>query len=233
MASTADSIVTSYKEAAKRATEYLQGARNLKLKPPEALELVARVFGVANWQTLLGMAKDGKVPHASWQAATPLAEPAEEAAGVGDAIVSSDIHPGDAEEVMRLANYYASDAGGDGEHPRWTRQAWKSAESERPYWEWAYYEIIGAMGLLPWDADDMESCQLSRAAGVTVECTDNGYWLAKAATGLYVEVYYAPDEARAWDHAGEAVYAHGVQELGRRWSKLSLDDKMQFLKRER
>jgi hypothetical protein len=229
MATSADSIVTSHKEAAKRAAEYLHGARNLKLKPPEALELVARVMGVANWQTLLGMAKQGKAPHALWQQDAPVAEPTPEHDGGDDPVVSS-ILPGEAEEIMRFADYYAS--GGAGEHPRWTRQAWKSTETDRPYWEWAYYELIGAMGLLPWDADNMESCQLARAAGVTVDCTDNDNWLAQGTTRLYVEVYYAPDEARAWDHAGEAAYAYGVQQLGRRWLELSLADKMQFLKRE-
>ena len=232
----ADRIITSHKEAAKRATTYLQDTRNLKLKPTEALELVARVLGAANWQTLLGLAQQGQVPRRGHfppvpaehvqQTDQPVAVEAPD-----DTRISPDTSRGDADDIRRLAQYYAR-CGEPGEHPRLTRQAWKTAEAERAYWEWVFYEIICDYGLLPWDADEMESYQLARAAGVTVEPNANGRWRAIAPDGLYIEVYYADNEARAWGDAGEAVHLEGIKQLGARWPKLTLADKIKTIRNQ-
>lgn len=230
----ADRIITSHKEAAKRASAYLQETRNLKLKPTEALELVARVLGTANWQTLLGLAKQGQVPRRGHFPAVPVAEHTSDSDSIDlldDTRISSDTSEGDADDIRRLAQYYARE-GKPGEHPRLTRQAWQAAEAERSYWEWVFYEIICNCGLLPWDADEMESYQLASAAGVTLECTENGRWRAHAPDGLYIEVYYADNETRAWDDAGEAAHMEGVKLLGAQWPELSLADKVQTLKNQ-
>lgn len=62
MSEQAQRILTSHKEAARRASTYLANTRKLHLKPTEALELVAQVLGARNWQTLLGLAKEGRAP---------------------------------------------------------------------------------------------------------------------------------------------------------------------------
>jgi len=228
----AERIITSHKEAAKRATTYLQDTRNLKLKPTEALDLVARVLGAANWQTLLGLAQQGQVPRRGHFPPVPAEQglQSNQVDALDDTRISSDTSKGDADDIRRLAKYYARE-GDPGEHPRLTRQAWQAAESERAYWEWVFYEVICDCGLLPWDADEMESYQLARAAGVTVERTENGRWLARAPAGLYIEVYYAANEAWAWKDASEAVHIAGINLVGARWPRMPFAEKLATIKR--
>lgn len=62
MATQAESILESHKDAARRVCNYLATEHRLSLKNAVALEIVARVLGAPNWQTLQGMAKEGRVP---------------------------------------------------------------------------------------------------------------------------------------------------------------------------
>ena len=62
MPSNSEAILSSHKDAARRVLDYLQSQHNLNLKPTVAHEIVARVLGAADWQTLQGMAKEGRVP---------------------------------------------------------------------------------------------------------------------------------------------------------------------------
>lgn len=235
MATLAESIVTSHKEAAKRATEYLQGARNLKLKPPEALELVARVLGAANWQTLLGMAKDGKAPRAAHQQEMDSAKSIAPAPS-DELPTGSDLSKQDAQYVRQLAEYFAPNAHGVSEHPRLTRQAWKEAESEHDYWSWVFYVICADCGMLPWDADEFEPCRIAKAAGLFVELNENGRWTVGSQLGrakrIPVESYYVEDERNAWMHAAEAVEAWARGHIGERWDRMPLAEKLQILERQ-
>ena len=243
MSNLPQSIVTSHKEAAKRATEYLQGARNLKLKPPEALELVARVLGVANWQTLLGMAKEGQAPRAAYSSETPVS------AALSDALaepVPSQAEPMHADgdtgsgpnwtEVVALAKYYRLPSNAAGQHPRLTSLAHQAAvaagETTAPYWEWVLSSIYGDCGLLPWDADALESCQIARAAGVTLNLNSNGMWFAEQHPDIYIPSYYADSEEQVWDHAAQAVDQHAEEHVGTSWTRLEVAEKVRILERQ-
>lgn len=57
-----NTLLASYKDAATRVTTYLQSTQQVTLKPAAVLEVIARVLNASNWQTLHGMAKDGRVP---------------------------------------------------------------------------------------------------------------------------------------------------------------------------
>lgn len=65
MSSKTDAILSSHKDAARRVGDFLRNSHGLDLKPAITLEIVAKVLGAANWQTLSAMAKQGRAPRMS------------------------------------------------------------------------------------------------------------------------------------------------------------------------
>jgi hypothetical protein len=69
MSSKSNAIVSSHRDAATRVFSYLHIHHGIKLSPINALEVVARVLGAADWQTLKAMAEQGRTPRMSDAAA--------------------------------------------------------------------------------------------------------------------------------------------------------------------
>jgi len=164
MSELAQRIVTSHKQAAKRAAEHLARTRNLKLSSAESLELVARVLGVANWQTLLGMANAGQGPR------------------VGDGTLAATVAPVAEElsDAQKLANYYGTEDSW-GEHPKYPRKDWEylvdNGDTGAAYWDHVVGEIEMRQEMFPWERDACFDVKLVTMAGSTVEEGDEGWML--------------------------------------------------------
>lgn len=197
-------IVTSHKEAAKRAAEYLSKARKLKLSSVESLELVARTLGVANWPTLQAMAKQGRGPRIDdGQAPATVAAPV---AAAPEKTV-----------VERLKDYYGTDSSW-GECPDYTREEWQDEVSNEDtllgYWE-TVENMLGERGyMLPWERDADANVKLATEAGLEVvhaseyehadDDEDNGWFVVRDGDALF-----DPDdsESDAWARAAKYVLA--------------------------
>ena len=155
MSELAQRIITSHKEAAKRAVAHLGQTRKLKLSPTESLELVAAVLGIANWQTLLALAKAGRGPRIDDGKPAPIAETVKEVSN-----------------STRLSEYFATPEGW-GEHPQVPRKDWRylvdNNDTGLGYWEHVEAECDRLGIMLPWERDAMFDYKVTQAAGVSVE----------------------------------------------------------------
>lgn len=158
----AQRITASHKAAAKRAAAHLARTRKLKLSATESLELVASVMGVANWQTLLAMAREGRGPRIDDGQPQPAP---------------------DKSIAQRLAEYFEKPDGTWGEHPDVSREDWAyecdNGNTRRSYWEFveAKMDEIGEMP--PWERDASFAVILAKAAGIDVELNeDEDGWTA-------------------------------------------------------
>lgn len=211
MSALAQRIITSHKEAAKRAVAHLGKTRKLKLSATESLELVACVLGVANWQTLLALANDGRGPRIDDGKPTPTA-----ATGAGWA----------KSDVWRLSEYFAT-LEGWGEHPIFTREDWQheaeNGDTSRGYWEHVEAEIERTGMMLPWERDGRFDVKLVQMAGVGVDNSeDDESWLVMDPWG-YIFVPDCSSEKEAWQVAASEVQRNVAQEL-----QLSAEDLQRY-----
>lgn len=223
MSNRAQSIISSHKEAAKRATEYLASARKLSLKQAEALELVARVLGVANWQTLNAMAKRGQAPRS-------------DVAGAGSGAVSS------ADEVdaraRRMAELY-SVANGWKEHPFLLREDWvwcgAGVDDGFEYWRFVVRRLDEINAVMPWDREELDDVKVARAGGIDMDFDFDGenWGVASAEDDELLDLEVQSSEVDAWRVAAAAVGVvvgyHLGKELSwgvRDWAGLPLDEKL-------
>ena len=242
-------LISSHKMAAKRAAAHLQKTRNLKLQPNEALELVAQISGV-NWQTLLGLAKQGRVPENSalpdaspvqpaaieWQTVYPLPSPhgksflAERNVAVSGA---EPAHPeSDASIVSRLAAYHLPANGGNSGHPIFSRKRWiEKTQKSVPYWPWVLQCIRDYDGMLPWDRDAMPEYQLAHAAGATVMLPDNlGFWYVEMSSSWpWHENKDVLAEAHAYQYIAGCVTEKGRRIAGADWDALSFTEQLKIV----
>lgn len=165
MSELAQRIITSHKEAAKRAVAFLGTTRKLKLSSTESLELVASVLGVANWQTLLAMAKDCRGPR--------IDEGTQ--AQRGTAVAT--------EETIerRLSDYFAT-VEGWGEHPDFPVADWQyeveNDSTRLGYWAHVEAEIERTGAMLPWERAASFHAQLCDIFQVSVEASsEDSSWL--------------------------------------------------------
>lgn len=192
MSELAQRIVTSHKQAAKRATEHLARTRNLKLSSAESLELVARVLGVANWQTLLGMANAGQGPR------------------VDDGTLAATVAPVAEElsDAQKLANYYGTEDSW-GEHPKYPRKDWEylvdNGDTGAAYWDHVVGEIEIRQEMFPWERDACFDVKLVSMAGANVDEGDDGWMLCSERDYFVCET---DDEASMWREACEAVQGY-------------------------
>lgn len=134
-------IEASHNAAASRAKAFLNKLFKLeKLSSTQAKELVAAIYGVANWSTLLAMAKNGVGPRVD---------------------VSPPVELTPKEILARRAHALAAEYETDhswGEHPTHTRALWREeVENDGTllsYWEHVVNELDNA-----WDEDQDESAQ--------------------------------------------------------------------------
>ena len=225
MSTLTDSIVTSHKEAAKRASTFLANARNLKLKPTEALELVAQVLGAANWQTLLGMANEGKAPRPTYQAESvvTLSEPA--AAGAPSPLWAEDWHT-----IERLRLHYMSAP--RQAHPLFTPEEWQAAGASAGYWTWVYERTRALGAMLPWNLDEMPAYRFAKAAGVKVGVDRDGQWRLVSQESAVHRKKSFPEEFEAWNYAAQMVDADCVRRAGASfWSGLEFSEKVEVMER--
>jgi len=210
MSEQAQRIVTSHKEAAKRATEYLARARNLKLKQAEALELVAQVLGVANWQTLNAMAQQGRAPRLD-VGDTPAQE-AVVVSAAPDATVK-DNHTRGAESMAgRLAVYYYER--GYSEHPMFSREDWPGdvdvpGTEDLEYWGFVLRRLTHIRALFPWDRGHIAQIALCEAAGIDVDFDfNNERWVvASSELDEFLDHDGDPSELGLWSQLAKEVEA--------------------------
>ena len=201
-------IVTSHKEAAKRAAEYLSKARKLKLSSVESLELVARTLGVANWPTLQAMAKQGRGPRID-EGQAPATVQAPVAAAPEKTVVE------------RLKDYYGTDSSW-GECPDYPREQWRSEVEDDDtllgYWEMVE-NMLGERGyMLPWERDTDPNVKLATEAGLEVvhasdyehadDDEDNGWFVVKDGDALFDP---EDSESEAWARAAKYVLDKQVE----------------------
>lgn len=172
MSEFAQRIIASHKAAAKRAVVHLGKTRKLKMSATESLELVAQVLGVANWQTLLALANEGKGPRIDdGTLATVTPAPAAVAVKAKS-------------NVELLADYYGTPTSW-GEHPKYTRKMWSdevdNGGTGASYWEYVLSEIDSHGDMLPWERDNSFAVKLARLALMDVvpdeEDDDDGWML--------------------------------------------------------
>jgi hypothetical protein len=221
MSNRAQSIISSHKEAAKRATDYLGTTRKLPLKQADALELVARVLGVANWQTLNAMAKQGQAPRMPGPA--PLA------------ILADD---GIETRARRMAELYSVQTGWK-EHPFLLREDWVSCDSGADdgfdYWRFVVRRLDELKAVMPWDRDEVEEVKVARAGGIDIDIDfDSENWVvASAEDGEFLDQLGTASELQAWQDAaasvGVVVAYHLDTELP--WSTMSLAEKLEAIGR--
>ena len=222
MSAQAQRIVASHKEAAKRATEYLQGARNLKLKHAEALELVARVLGVANWQTLNEMAAQGRAPRAEQPAGTTAA-------------------PADARKLPiaeRLALWYSEKNGWGDQHPHHSRDEWAADRSQgrgaRDYWEWVHDRMSDDKAMLPWNHETHPDVLIARAGGVDVDFDGMAWDTSMSPNEQFADLPPCASEVDCWKQAAEAVAAVAATSVGSSkgmWATVDLNTKLDIVRR--
>jgi len=160
MSELAQRIIASHKAAAKRAVFHLNTTHKLKMSSTESLELVACVLGVANWQTLLAMAKEGTGPRIDESLLT----------------VSKPL-PAEQQEksiAQMLANYYGTTTSG-GEHPHYPRTDWayqvengENVDKGNSYWQYVEGMIDLQREMLPWKREQSFAVKLARIAGMNV-----------------------------------------------------------------
>ena len=212
----AESIIASHKSAAVRATAWLQEHKSLNLKNTEALELVACVLGVSNWQTLSGLAKQGKGPRVAASGtpdipATPPATLATAPASPGTRPAAPVTTPFD-EMARRLEDFYsrknslARDMPG---HPLYTRHDWMQACRESgetiPYWHWVYRTLTQKQAMMPWEHTDLLEWQICDAAGMYLDDfdVDAGWAMAESRYHELLSERKFPTEREAWNNAAE------------------------------
>lgn len=193
MSELAQRIVTSHKEAAKRAAEHLSRTRKLKLSSTESLELVARVLGVANWQTLLGLANAGKGPRID----------------DGAVFVAPEVAPKELTAAEQLANYYGTPTAW-GAHPKWTRKDWAyevdNNDTGASYWEYVVSEIESHQEMYPWERDASFAVQLVKKSGAEVGEGDDGWVLCTQHDFFFGTEH--DDEKSVWDDAADELQRH-------------------------
>jgi hypothetical protein len=205
MSELAQRIVASHKAAAKRAVFHMGKTRKLKLSATESLELVACVLGVANWQTLLALANDGKGPRID-DGTLAVAAPAPA--------------PVEAEEksaAERLADYYGTPTSW-GEHPKYTREDWslevENGDTGASYWNYVVSEIESWGDMFPWERDESFAVKLARLAGMEVEPTgrddDETGWTLSDPHGLSFSSTQ-DSESEMWAIASDDVMKHLIQ----------------------
>ena len=221
MSHNAQAIISSHKEAAKRAVQYLQGARNLKLKPAEALELVARVLGVANWQTLNALAKQSRAPRISEGGSATLGE-------------SVDVR------ARRMAEMYAV-ANGWKEHPFLLREDWVTCDEDGPddgyvYWRFVIRRLDEIKAVMPWNREELDDVKVARAGGIDIDydfaAEELGWGVASAEDDEFLDLAVHDSEAEAWRVAAAAVGVVVGYHLNKDlpWSTMSLTEKLEAVR---
>lgn len=202
MSELAQRIIASHKAAAKRAVLHLGKTRKLKMSSTESLELVAQVLGVANWQTLLAMANEGKGPRiddGTLSTAAPVST---------QAVVE------EKSTVERLADYYGTPTSW-GEHPRYTRAMWsdecEDGNTGASYWQYVLSEIESWGDMVPWERDQSFAVKLARLAGMDVVPTgpddDESGWTLSDPLGLSFSSTQ-DSESEMWAIASDDVMKH-------------------------
>lgn len=225
-------LISSHKLAAKRAAAHLQKTRNLKLQPNEALELIAQISGM-NWQTLLGLAKQGRMPENS---VLPGASPSEKESFEADSPAphaAPDVAVlTDEDIVRRLATYYSKVHSVASEHPQFPRSAWRESEDvSLPYWYWVLDSIRAHEGLLPWVRDAMPEYQLARAAHCHVTLAGvGGAWFFQGHHQFSShEIHLAEEHAYRTGAADIERFVRRV--CGGDWTSLAFAEKLRILRR--
>jgi hypothetical protein len=207
MSELAQRITTSHKSAAKRAISHLKKTRNLKMSSTESLELVACVLGVANWQTLLAMAKEDRGPRiVDGKIVAPVAEPVVEKSN-----------------VKQLADYYGT-SNSWGEHPGHTRDDWRyEVENDNTglsYWEYVESEIHNRNEMFPWERDACLDLKLAKLAGLTVEyeAEEDGVtlddWSVRDTSKGELTIPDCVSEEDAWQQASAEILHKALESLG-------------------
>ena len=193
-------IVTSHKEAAKRAADYLKKNLNFKVSSVESLEMVARTLGVANWPTLQSMAKQGRGPRidsGKEVVPAPAAQP----------VVEKSV-------VEKLKDYYG--IGNQwGECPEYSLNDWQSEvendDTRLGYWEMVEHHFEEKFKMYPWERDADINVKLATEAGLEVQHAsdyehadddEDNCWFVVDADG---DALFDPvdSEAEAWEKAAK------------------------------
>lgn len=224
MSQSAQSIISSHKTAAKRATEYLQEARNLKLRPPEALELVARVLGVANWKTLLGMAEQGRAPGQPSDLEPSFVGTVSEA--TERTVVSDEVAL-----LLLLEEYYKALPEADGQHPDFPEEDFEEkADEGLDYWQWVLEQMRERNEMLPWERDALSNYKIAEAAGLTLNTTPEGEWYLEG-DDISGKPKLFRFEVEAWAYAARWVEKQARSGAGDAWGKLTLDEQLPIIER--
>lgn len=220
MSTATQRIVASHKEAAKRASAYLFGARNLKLKHSEALELVARVLGAANWQTLEAIAN---------RSSSPLA-------GQGTAVGRETDIDALARQVCGAYNLM-----GWPQHPAYLREDWANDDSDQDesgigYWKWVTRRMLEDKAMMPWERDVCEEIRLATACGLDIDFDFfDCLWVPASFEHDQFEALDGKEsELEAWTAAAAAGIAGVKQALGmsdERWNMLTLEARLSLLRK--
>jgi hypothetical protein len=194
MSELAQRIVTSHKAAAKRAVFHLGKTRKLRMSSTESLELVACILGVANWQTLLAMAKEGRGPR------------------IDDGTFVATAPGVEKSDAEKLADYYDTDDSW-GEHPYHTRKDWEHEVDEgntgQGYWDHVAHEIDIRHEMFPWERDASFDIKLAQAAGFVVgyEIEEDGEthwgWSVRDPESLELTILDRESEEEAWKLAAK------------------------------
>lgn len=230
----AASIITSHKSAASRVSAHLLSTRHLKMSPSAALELVACVLNDSNWQTLLGMAEQGKSP--LYPEGKPKAEKGIErvlkVTGLTkDQILFAQDSAREASVGSQLEQYYAA----AGEHPMLKHEDWSDEFEEHntrlEYWPWVAHQMDNRGEMMPWDRDANTDVDLAIAAGV-VAWFDADKWFAVHG-GPVCSSNKFDSEDEFWDYASSIVSTHmqAIMAPGV-WSDLLFGDKLAAVKKE-
>lgn len=220
MSTATQRIVTSHKEAAKRASAYLYGIRNLKLKHAEALELVARVLGAANWQTLEAIANRSSAP----------------LAGQGTAAGRDTDIDALARQVCGAYNLI-----GWSQHPAYSREDWANDDSDRDesvtgYWKWVTRRMLQDKAMMPWEREVSEEVRLASACGIDIDFDFfDCLWVpASYEHDQFESLEGKESELEAWTAAAEAGILGVKQALSmsdERWNMLTFDARLSLLKK--
>lgn len=216
-------IITSHKEAAKRAVFFLNKKRKLKMTVSESLELLSCILGVSNWQTLLAMAGQEKGPRID----------------DGKAVVQGGATVVAVDYVEMLKNYYGT-ATSWGEHPSHLRSDWQleveNGDTGAPYWAYVLSEIESRGEMLPWERDESLEVRLAKAAGWIVEDAGVGadYFSASGWRRLRQgktepEIRGCDTELEAWQLAAGEVSSRVCQVFWLRstqWRAMTFDEQL-------
>jgi hypothetical protein len=220
MSTATQRILTSHKEAAKRASAYLFGIRNLKLKHSEALELVARVLGAANWQTLEAIAN---------RSSSPLA-------GQGNAVGRDTDIDALSRQVCGAYNLV-----GWTQHPAYSREDWANDdsdqdESDKGYWKWVTRRMLEDKAMMPWERDVCEEVRLASACGIDIDFDffDCRWVPASFEHDQFSTLEGKESELDAWCAAAAAGIAGVKQAMSmsdERWDMLTLEARLSLLRK--